>query len=52
MPEIEEIIDNFSVLDDYRDDRYRYVIELGRELAPLTAATPRHQQGARMRKPS
>jgi len=37
MPEIEEIIDNFSVLDDW-DDRYRYVIELGRELAPLTAA--------------
>ena len=37
MPEIEEIVDNFSVLDDW-DDRYRYVIELGRELAPLTAA--------------
>jgi cysteine desulfuration protein SufE len=37
MPEIEEIIDNFSVLDDW-DDRYRYLIELGRELAPLAAA--------------
>ena len=37
MPEIEEIIDNFSVLDDW-DDRYRYLIELGRELPPLTAA--------------
>jgi cysteine desulfuration protein SufE len=31
---IEEIIDNFSLLDDW-DDRYRYVIELGRNLAPL-----------------
>jgi cysteine desulfuration protein SufE len=31
---IDDIIDNFAVLDDW-DDRYRYVIELGRELAPL-----------------
>jgi len=31
---IDEIIDNFSLLDDW-DDRYRYVIELGRALAPL-----------------
>src|SRR5688572_19538344 len=31
---IEAIIDDFSVLDDW-DDRYRYVIELGRKLAPL-----------------
>ena len=35
MANIEEIIDNFSVLDDW-DDRYRYLIELGREL-PLLA---------------
>jgi cysteine desulfuration protein SufE len=34
---IDEIIDNFSLLDDW-DDRYRYVIELGRELAPLPAS--------------
>src|SRR5579863_7341081 len=34
MPDIEEIIDNFSTLDDW-DDRYRYLIELGRELPPL-----------------
>jgi len=34
MPDIEEIIDNFTVLDDW-DDRYRYLIELGRELPPL-----------------
>ncbi|MDB5600214.1 MAG: sulfur acceptor protein SufE [Xanthobacteraceae bacterium] len=31
---IDEIIDNFALLDDW-DDRYRYVIELGRALAPL-----------------
>jgi cysteine desulfuration protein SufE len=37
MPDIEEIIENFSVLDDW-DDRYRYLIELGRELPPLATA--------------
>ena len=37
MPDIEEIIDNFAVLDDW-DDRYRYLIELGRELQPLPEA--------------
>ena len=31
---IDEIIDNFALLDEW-DDRYRYVIELGRALAPL-----------------
>jgi cysteine desulfuration protein SufE len=31
---IDDIIDNFAVLDQW-DDRYRYVIELGRMLAPL-----------------
>jgi cysteine desulfuration protein SufE len=34
MADIEEIIDNFSMLDDW-DDRYRYLIELGRELPRL-----------------
>lgn len=34
MATIDEIIENFEVLDDW-DDRYRYVIELGRTLAPL-----------------
>jgi cysteine desulfuration protein SufE len=34
---IDDIIDNFAVLDDW-DDRYRYVIELGRELTPLPDA--------------
>jgi cysteine desulfuration protein SufE len=31
---IEDIIENFALLDEW-DDRYRYVIELGRKLAPL-----------------
>ena len=37
MTTIDEIIENFAVLDDW-DDRYRYVIELGRMLAPLPDA--------------
>jgi len=37
MADIADIIENFSVLDDW-DDRYRYLIELGRELPPLAAA--------------
>ena len=37
MADIDEIIDNFAVLDDW-DDRYRYLIELGRELPPLAEA--------------
>src|SRR5262245_2117061 len=32
---IDEIVDNFSLLEDW-DDRYRYVIELGRSLVPLS----------------
>jgi cysteine desulfuration protein SufE len=31
---IDEIIENFALLDDW-DDRYRYIIELGRSLPPL-----------------
>lgn len=34
MPPIDEILDNFSLLDEW-DDRYRYLIELGRTLEPL-----------------
>ena len=34
---IDEILENLSLLDDW-DDRYRYIIELGRTLAPLPAA--------------
>ena len=36
MADIDEIVDNFSLLDEW-DDRYRYLIELGRELPPLAA---------------
>jgi cysteine desulfuration protein SufE len=34
---IDEIRDNFGLLDDW-DDRYRYVIELGRMLDPMPEA--------------
>jgi cysteine desulfuration protein SufE len=34
MADIDEIIENFELLDEW-DDRYRYVIELGRTLPPL-----------------
>ena len=34
---IDEIRENFALLDDW-DDRYRYVIELGRTLAPMSEA--------------
>jgi cysteine desulfuration protein SufE len=37
MTAIDEIIDNFELLDQW-DDRYRYVIELGRTLVPLADA--------------
>ena len=31
---VDEIVDNFELLDEW-DDRYRYLIELGRSLEPL-----------------
>ncbi len=34
---IDDIRDNFELLDEW-DDRYRYVIELGRTLAPMSEA--------------
>lgn len=34
---IDEITENFALLDEW-DDRYRYLIELGRGLAPLPEA--------------
>jgi len=34
MTTIDEIVENFTLLDQW-DDRYRYVIELGRALPPL-----------------
>lgn len=33
-PPIEDIVENFEFLDEW-DDRYRYVIELGRMLEPM-----------------
>jgi len=35
MTTLDEIIDNFALLEEW-DDRYRYVIELGRGLSPLS----------------
>src|SRR5690349_21112574 len=37
MTPIDEIIENFELLDEW-DDRYRYVIELGRTLPSLPEA--------------
>jgi cysteine desulfuration protein SufE len=34
MNKLDEILENFALLDQW-DDRYRYVIELGRTLTPL-----------------
>jgi cysteine desulfuration protein SufE len=34
MTQIDEIVENFTFLDEW-DDRYRYLIELGRNLPPL-----------------
>ena len=36
MTAVDEIVENFTLLDEW-DDRYRYVIELGRTLSPLPA---------------
>ncbi|MDJ1159055.1 SufE family protein [Chelatococcus sp. SYSU_G07232] len=37
QPPLDEILENFEFLDDW-DDRYRYLIELGRTLEPLPDA--------------
>jgi cysteine desulfuration protein SufE len=42
MTGIDEIIENFALLDEW-DDRYRYVIELGRTLPPLPESA--HTEG-------
>ncbi len=34
---IEQIIDDFGVIDDW-DERYRYIIDLGRKMTPLNDA--------------
>lgn len=46
MTTIDDIFDNFALLDDW-DDRYRYVIELGRTLAPL--ADEKHVENYKVR---
>ena len=33
-PRVEELIDNFTFLDDW-EDRFRYLIDLGRKLEPM-----------------
>ena len=51
LPTLSEIRADFAVLDDW-EDRYRYVIELGRTLAAAARrAANRRQQGARLRQP-
>src|ERR1700704_1865139 len=44
---IDEIRDNFALLEDW-DDRYRYVIELGRTLQPMPEAE--HSQGNKVQR--
>ncbi|MCB5176322.1 MULTISPECIES: SufE family protein [Microvirga] len=34
LPSIDEIVSNFELLDDW-EERYRYIIELGRQMEPL-----------------
>ena len=46
MTAIDEIVENFELLDQW-DDRYRYVIELGRTLAPL--AEEAHSEANKVR---
>ena len=46
MTSIDEITDNFDLLDEW-DDRYRYVIELGRTLPPLADAAHNEENKVR-----
>lgn len=46
MHNVDDIIANFEILDEL-DDRYRYLIELGRELPPLPAEA--HDEANRVR---
>ena len=46
MAGIEEIVENFELLDQW-DDRYRYVIELGRTLPPLAESA--HSEANKVR---
>lgn len=46
MSAIDEIVENFGFLDDW-EDRYRYVIELGNALEPLSDAEHSEQYKVR-----
>ena len=46
QPALAEIIENFEFLDDW-EDRYRYLIELGRTLEPLPEAA--HNEANKVR---
>jgi len=46
MSAIDDIVENFELLDQW-DDRYRYVIELGRTLPPLAEAA--HSEANKVR---
>ena len=46
MQNVDDIVANFEILDEL-DDRYRYLIELGRELEPLPAEA--HDEANRVR---
>ncbi len=46
MNAIDDIVENFELLDQW-DDRYRYVIELGRTLPPLPEAA--HSEANKVR---
>ncbi|NDA47295.1 MAG: SufE family protein [Alphaproteobacteria bacterium] len=46
MPDIDELIENFSLIEDW-EERYRYVIELGKELEPLPEAA--HNESNKVR---
>ena len=46
MPTLSDITSDFAVLDDW-EDRYRYLIELGRELPPLPDALRTHANKVR-----
>ena len=46
MSTIEQIIEDFEILDDW-EDRYRYLIELGRSLEPMAEAA--HSEANKVR---
>jgi cysteine desulfuration protein SufE len=46
MTMIDEIVENFALLEEW-DDRYRYVIELGRGLSPLPGSA--HNEANKVR---